>query len=219
MPMLPKSPIVFAGPSLTQQSKSLLTKHQMTLNPPVQRMDIANLTAAGYKGILIIVDGLFHQVLAVGHAEIRKAIRSGCTVYGLSSMGAIRAYEMESLGMIGYGGVFEWFKKEEDFQDDEVALLHSPAPAYMAVTEPLVHFRVCVQDLVATQQLSAAKGEIIINQLKNVYYGERFRATFYDFLKAESTIDTKRLAQSFDQYRIKQLDLVHFLEEQVWLSY
>lgn len=216
--MLPKSPIVFAGPSLTKQSKALITKHQLTLLPPLQRMDIANLLKAGFKGKMIIADGLFHQVLAVGHAEIRKAIRSGCTVYGLSSMGAIRAYEMENLGMIGYGQVFEWFKKEEDFQDDEVALLHSPAPSYIAVTEPLVHFRVCVEDLVEKNQLNVEQGKNIIAKLKAVYYGERFREKFYEYLQEVSTIDVKALAKNFDQYRVKQLDLVDFLEKKVWMS-
>jgi len=215
--MLPKSPIVFAGPSLTKRSKSLIINRQITLQPPVQRLDITNLLAEGYKGVLIIADGLFHQVLAVGHAEIRKAMQAGCTVFGLSSMGAIRAYEMECLGMIGYGKVFEWFKKEEDFQDDEVALLHSPAPSYIAVTEPLVHFRACVADLVTNNHLSVEDGQAIITKLKAVYYGERHREKFYKYLKEVSTIDVKALAKNFDQYRIKQLDLVDFLEKEVWL--
>lgn len=214
--MLPKSPIVFGGPSLTKRSKALISKYELTLLPPVQRTDITNLLKAGYKGGLIIADGLFHQVLAVGHAEIRTAIQSGCTVFGLSSMGAIRAYEMESLGMIGYGQVFEWFKKEEDFQDDEVALLHSPAPQYIAVTEPLVHFRTCVQSLIEQQKLSATDGTRIVEQLKGVYYGERFREKFYEYLKQVSDIDVQQLAKTFDKYRIKQLDLVHFLENKVW---
>ena len=38
-------------------------------------------------------------------------------------MGAIRAREMAHLGMRGFGRVFERFVAEDDFQDDEVALL------------------------------------------------------------------------------------------------
>ena len=99
------------------------------MRPPVRRLDVAKLTATERRpGTLVIVDGLFHDTLAVGHAEIREAMRRGWRVWGLSSMGAIRAREMAPLGMKGFGRVFERFEAEADFQDDEVALLHEPRP-------------------------------------------------------------------------------------------
>ena len=76
-------------------------------------------------------------------------------MWGLSSMGAIRAREMAHLGMRGYGSVYAPFATEGDFQDDEVALLHEPNAPYRPVSEPLVHLREAVAHL-ASERSSPA---------------------------------------------------------------
>ena len=210
--------VIFAGPSLNATSKSLIQELGLYLLPPVQRNDMEALMQQNFKGTAIIVDGMFRDVLAVGHAEIREAMEQNIQVFGLSSMGAIRAYEMRYLGMKGFGKTYDWFFKMEDFQDDEVSLLHAPAPYHFSISEPLVHFRECVLDLVATQQLSAESGQKVIDTLKSLYFGERKLDLFLSLLAEVSEIDTVALKANFDRYRIKQIDLVQFLEQKVWLT-
>ncbi len=210
--------IIFAGPSLNATSKLLIQNLGLHLLPPVQRHDIDALVEQDFKGTIIIVDGMFREVLAVGHAEIRTAIEKGVQVFGISSMGAIRAYEMRHLGMKNFGQVYNWFFKMDDFQDDEVSLLHAPAPYYFSISEPLVHCRECVLDLVATKKLSAESGEQVIETLKALYFGERTLDLFFSLLAEVSAIDLAALKANFDRFRIKQIDLVNFLEQKIWLS-
>src|SRR5580700_6059608 len=132
-------PHLFVGPTLASSPRARLLTKGFRLHRPIRRHDIDALLAERRQpGIVVIVDGVFHDTLAVGHAEIRTALGLGWRIWGLSSMGAIRAREMSSLGMRGFGRVFERFMAEEDFQDDEVALLHEPNAPYRPVSEPLV---------------------------------------------------------------------------------
>lgn len=218
--MAPQLPtVIFAGPSLNDRSRFLIKNLDLDLKKPVRRHDIPHLLETGFQGNIILVDGVFQQDLAVGHAEIREALSKNCKVYGLSSIGAIRAYEMRHMGMHGFGEVYSFFEREEDFQDDEVALLHFPLPPFTPLCEPLVHCRVCVDDLIAKDVFSTEAGLQIIHRLKERYFGERTLDLFFELISQQnSKFDLSSLRQAFDQYRIKQIDLVRFLESQEWLQ-
>lgn len=58
-----------------------------------------------------IVDGSFHQTRAVRHKEILALIDAGVTVLGAASMGALRAAELDTYGMIGVGRVYDDFRR------------------------------------------------------------------------------------------------------------
>jgi len=209
-------PLIFVGPSLSARASDLIAQHQLDVRPPVSRGDIDQLLDSGFSGPLILVDGRFKEVLAVGHAEIRRALEEGCPVYGLSSMGAIRAYEMETLGMQGFGKVFQYFKQEDDFQDDEVALLHGQSPFFYTFSEPLVHFRECVKEYVKNGQLSHDAGATIIATLKGQYFGKRTMDQFCTLMAQHGKIAAEEIPRDFDRFRIKQQDLVQFLEAAPW---
>lgn len=205
--------ILFGGPSLSEKAKDLCRQLRIEVRPPVQRGDLDQLIEAGFRGTVIIVDGVFQQVMSVGHKELLTALRIGLRIFGLSSMGAIRALEMSAFGMKGYGEVYRRFEAEEDFQDDEVTLLHEPDPPYRKVSEPLVHFRACVEDLVNKQFLPPDKGASIIDRLKSLYFGDRSLALFKNLL-GEAGIIFDDLIRDFEPYRIKERDLERFLEQE-----
>ena len=136
------APFLFAGPSLLDSNSRQLDTSFVRLKPPAKRGDIdLLLNEEDAAGTIILADGRFHSELAVGHSELRRAIRAGWEIWGVSSMGAIRACEMRSTGMKGFGVIYGFFMDDPDFADDEVALLHIPDPPYHAVSEPLVHTR------------------------------------------------------------------------------
>ncbi|MGI9550584.1 MAG: TfuA-like protein, partial [Aurantibacter sp.] len=158
--------IIYAGPSLTAQTIQLINTSGFRLLPPIKRTDLTELVNEKFSGNIIIADGIFQQVLAVGHKEIIKTIEAGSCVYGVSSLGAIRAYELRHYGMKGFGKVYSRFLESEDFQDDEVALLHESGPPYRYISEPLVHFRECIDHLVKEDKIVTEDGIAIISHLK-----------------------------------------------------
>lgn len=205
------SMIIFAGPSLNQVSVAHIETMGHDLRQPVRRGDVRACLMESDPTTIVIVDGVFHHFLAVGHEELIDAIAAGWEVWGLSSMGAIRAFELRDFGMSGYGQVFHRFFEHEDFQDDELALLHGPEYPYQAFTEPLVHFRVCVEHLVSEGALATGTGQAIIDRMKNMYYGERTLDAFSALLKGRLP-EADDVIRNFNRYRVKQQDLVDFLQ-------
>ena len=88
------------------------------------------------------IDGYFDRVPAVWHKEILWAMSRGIHLFGCSSMGALRAAELEAFGMVGVGEVFRMFRDGVLEDDDEVAVIHGPSDAaYVTLTEALVNIR------------------------------------------------------------------------------
>jgi hypothetical protein len=135
-------------------------------------------------------------------------------------MGAIRAFEMRQFGMLGFGRIYEHFLAEDDFQDDEVALLHTTDASYQALTEPLVHIRYFLfaleRDGVLTQRIATS----IVANLKSLWYGhrtlERATAMIRELGGDEAAATALSYLKNFSEFRIKTLDLVSFLSEGVW---
>ena len=111
--------IVFLGPSLDlhDSGEILAAEYQ----PPAKRGDL--LAAGDGATIIGLIDGVFHQECAVAHREILAAVKKGVRVVGSSSMGALRAAEMDTLGMVGIGEIYRMYKSGELESDDEVALV------------------------------------------------------------------------------------------------
>ncbi len=212
---------LFAGPTLATSERARALARAVHLRPPVERTDIARLTARVKRpGVVVIVDGLFHEKLAVGHAEIRDALEGGWQVWGVGSMGAIRAREMAAVGMRGFGRVYERFQTEEDFQDDEVALLHDPSPPYRPLTEPLVHLRFAVDRLLERGLVHDAPSRAVLADLKSRWFGERTLRRFVEGIGAcarASRRDVESELRDFDRFRIKTIDVEDFLVTRPWI--
>jgi hypothetical protein len=208
--------VLFAGPS---GCDTVLRLDGIDLRPPARRGDIAALAGSAPPGVVALADGVFHQALAVGHAEMRDAVAAGWQVWGLSSLGAIRACEMRHLGVRGYGVVYRRFVADESFSDDEVALLHAPGPPYQGVSEPLIHIRLGLQALVDARALAPARRRALLNRLKRMWYGDRTLGFVRAALLAAQPKSAPAIhawLAGFQQYRAKSIDLQRFLEERPW---
>ena len=208
--------VLFAGPS---GCETALRLDGIDLRPPARRGEIAALTHGADPGVLALADGVFHQALAVGHAELRDAVTAGWDVWGLSSLGAIRACEMRAVGVRGYGVVYRRFVADESFSDDEVALLHAPEAPYQAISEPLIHIRLGLDGLVDAGVIAPARRRALLNRLKRMWYGDRTLGFVRAELLAaqpESAAAIQDWLAAFQRYRAKALDLQRFLEERPW---
>jgi hypothetical protein len=204
---------IFAGPSLTPPAVQLINEKGYALLPPIKRGDLVTLLDNGFRGRVVIADGVFQQVLAVGHREIMNAIAGGCEVYGVSSMGAIRAFELRNSGMHGFGKVYSLFFEFEDFMDDEVALLFGATPPYRVMSEPLVHFRECINYLVIQEKISQRMGQAIIGRMKELYFGERTLLFFKELILAHTGRHLTDLINNFESFRCKCSDLLNCVKE------
>src|SRR5579863_4138917 len=134
------STFVFLGPSLNiNDAKSIFPDAHYL--PPVACGDIIQVMKLGAKKI-VIIDGYFENQPSVWHKEILYAISKGAYVYGASSMGALRAAELNVLGMIGVGAIYHKYRTGEIVDDDEVALLHlSEAENFQPCSLPMINIR------------------------------------------------------------------------------
>jgi hypothetical protein len=206
----PSLAIIFAGPSLPTSSRPL--GPLFDYRPPIRRGDLDMiLRTPPFPPALAIVDGEFHQSLAVSPREILGVVRSGVAVYGSSSMGALRAAELHSMGMIGVGKIFEMYRDEEITSDDEVALLFDPE-AQRAVSEPLVNIRCSVQAHVAAGVLDSRLAEAIIDTARSLHYTDRRYRTILRLASERIRENLTPLLDSLSAHDQKHLDALALCE-------
>ncbi|MDW9486190.1 hypothetical protein GOA59_20565 [Sinorhizobium meliloti] len=131
---------VFLGPSCSiEEAKSILPEADYF--PPAARGSIYGIINDGYR-MIVLLDGLFYGQYSVWHKELLFALDCGIEVIGATSMGALRAAELDCEGVTGVGQIYQWFRDGEIDGDDEVALLHqSSEGAYAPLSIPLANLR------------------------------------------------------------------------------
>ncbi|GAA3086138.1 hypothetical protein GCM10020000_85920 [Streptomyces olivoverticillatus] len=155
---------LLVGPTAYGLPAQLLAQDGVRVHPPARRGSIAALIEGLPPGRIALVDGRYDDVPAVGHREILDALAAGWQVTGLGSLGALRAAELNGFRMSGYGRVFAHLLAT-GAPDDEVALLHGPAPDYRPITEALVDLRAFAEHLVTAGVLSQSDAREVINAL------------------------------------------------------
>ncbi|MDR0438912.1 MAG: TfuA-related McrA-glycine thioamidation protein [Methanocalculaceae archaeon] len=162
--------VVFVGPSLPlEEAKQILPVAKYL--PPAKRGDLTDVVKAGAKTI-VLIDGVFFQDRAVGHREILAALRDGVLVYGSSSMGALRASEMDTLGMIGVGVIYRWYHDGTIISDDEVGLVYDPE-TYVALSEPMVNIRATFSKANVSGIIDDVEEKELLRACKAIYYPDR----------------------------------------------
>jgi TfuA protein len=119
-----------------------------------------------------IVDGEFYQSLAISTQEILPFLEQGIPVFGSSSMGALRALELEPYGMVGVGRIFAEFRAGRLHADDEVAMTFCPV-TLRPLSEPMVNIRAALAEAGRRGYLSAAERRVLVRRMKNLYFPDR----------------------------------------------
>lgn len=159
---------VYLGPTLARSTAQSCL--DATYLPPIKRGDLAMLP---YEiQVVGIIDGVFHQSLAVSPKEIIALLDRGVRVYGASSIGALRAAETHMYGMIGVGEIFAMYRDRVIDADDEVAVAYEPVTD-RAVSEPLVNIRSVLRLAVTQGIISGQEASEIISTMKGIYYPSR----------------------------------------------
>jgi hypothetical protein len=162
---------VFIGPTISPEEAGKWLN--AVYLPPVAQGDIISLLRKQPK-IIGIIDGYFDQVPAVWHKEILLALSQGVQVVGGASMGALRAAELYSFGMVGVGEIFERYRDGKIEADDEVAVYHSSGEyGYLKANEPLVNIRKTLELACENAVISAATLKSLIAASRNTHYYQR----------------------------------------------
>ncbi|HUH79442.1 MAG TPA: TfuA-related McrA-glycine thioamidation protein [Methanoregula sp.] len=161
--------IVFLGPSLDRHEAEKILAAEY--RPPAKRGDIAAAVGDG-ADVIVLIDGVFHQDNAVAHREILRAVKKGVKIVGASSMGALRAAEMDTLGMTGVGEIYRMYKSGELESDDEVALVFDPVSG-MSLSEPLVNIRCTLRRALETGVIGQQAHDALLAAARSVFYPSR----------------------------------------------
>jgi hypothetical protein len=163
--------VIFAGPSLPPAYRPL--DPELEWRRPVRQGEIYQ-AALHRPAIIGIIDGYFEVTPAVWHKEILWAMAQGIHVYGAASIGALRAAELHTFGMVGVGKIFEAYRDRLLEDDDEVAVLHGPEElGYPAVTEAMVNIRATLDAAVAAGVLDAPLAIRLTETAKGMLYKQR----------------------------------------------
>jgi len=213
---------LFVGPTAHGVDTAPWLADGVQLRPPVRRGDVQRL-AGGHAapGVLVVCDGVFHGEPAVSHAELCLAIDAGWQLWGCSSMGAIRAYEMRHEGMRGAGVVYRLFEDLPGYTDDELCLLHFPEPPYFPVTEALVNLRHGMAVQGPQLGLGPAAARAVLQRLGAVWFGDRSDALVSDALQQQGGLDAARtgaLLAWIAAHRVKTTDLCDLMARKPWLQ-
>ncbi|MGV0106689.1 TfuA-like protein [Nostoc sp. DSM 114160] len=167
----PSQILVFLGPTLSvTQATQILPARYLD---PVRCGDILAYLRLQPR-VIAIIDGFFDRSASVWHKEILWALEAGVRVFGASSMGALRAAELEAFGMEGFGAIFAAYRERHYIGDDEVAILHSsPQFQYQPLTDALVNIRATVQLAVDKNIIEPAIASLIISCAKRQFFTQR----------------------------------------------
>jgi hypothetical protein len=172
--------VVYTGTSINHHDAKKIM--DADYRPPVKRNDLKKLMR-NPPDIFGIIDGIFFDSAAVAHREIIDAIKSGVIVVGGASMGALRASELDSYGMIGVGKIYEMYRDGVLESDDEVAVTFD-ADTMEALSVPLVNFRATLGSLMESGLLEHEIADSMLDIARKLFYPDRnYRNIVSEYMK------------------------------------
>lgn len=191
--------IIYAGLSIPfDEAREILDSKEdieVIYKRPIQRGDLS-LAVKEHPDIIGIIDGVFHQNSAVGHKEILNAINSDIKVFGASSMGALRASELDTLGMTGIGYVYNQYASGEVESDDDVAVMLD-SETLEALSEPLINMKYVFENAVSQNIITEKEKDDLLSVAKKIYYPKRN----YAQTLSESNLDNDKKDNLIDFIR------------------
>jgi hypothetical protein len=169
--------IVFSGPSIAEAEVHRLAA--ATCAPPIKRGD---LNAVDNYDIIVILDGEFGQNMSVSPKEILAILAQGKTVIGASSMGALRASELDRSGMIGIGWVYDHFRRSAVRRDADAALVYSPFD-FKPMTVPMVDIEYWMEQAASAELIPHRENTILLKAARKIFFADRTVDRLLDSLR------------------------------------
>ncbi|MFG2715255.1 TfuA-like protein [Streptomyces goshikiensis] len=168
---------VFVGPTLPR-SEPQLAVPGVRVRPPARHGDLFD-SALRRGDTVVLIDGVYHQALALRHKEILAAMGRGVSMIGAASIGALRAAELAPFGMLGVGAIYTSYIRGEIDGDDEVAVGQAPDGEWDALTWPVVNLRHVLHLAQAAEVVDEERATHLLEALRAVYYPQRTTAAVW----------------------------------------
>lgn len=207
-------PVVFTGTSISHDDARKIL--DADYRPPVKREDIRKLLKSTPE-IIGIIDGVFFDSAAVAHREIMEALKMDVTVVGGASMGALRASELDSYGMIGVGKIYEMYRDGIIESDDEVAVTFD-GETNEPLSIPLVNIRSTVKAAFDAGILRQEQVMGIIDTARKTFYPDRNYRNIINECEKKEIIGSSLKNNLLDfinenQVDVKRQDAISVLEK------
>lgn len=191
--------LIYTGLSLPfSEAKEILDSHddiEVVYKRPIKRGDLSH-DIKENPDIIAIIDGVFHQNSAVGHREILSVMKKGVKVYGSSSMGALRASELDVLGMEGIGYCYNEYASGNVTSDDDVAVMLD-SETLETLSVPLISMNYVFTNAVAENIITKEEKDELIKITKETYYPKRN----YAQTLSQSSLDADKKGKLIDFIR------------------
>ena len=191
--------LIYTGLSLPfSEAKEILDSHddiEVVYKRPIKRGDLSH-DIKENPDIIAIIDGVFHQNSAVGHREILSVMKKGVKVYGSSSMGALRASELDVLGLEGIGYCYNEYASGNVTSDDDVAVMLD-SETLEALSVPLISMNYVFTNAVAENIITKEEKDELIKITKETYYPKRN----YAQTLSQSSLDADKKGKLIDFIR------------------
>ncbi len=162
--------VIFAGPTLYGAE---LSSAGYEIRPPARQGDVYRAIAGG-ANVIGLIDGIYEHVPAIWHKEILFGLSRGVHMFGAASMGALRAAECASFGMIGIGEIYEGFASNALEDDSDVAQAHAPAEmGYLPLSEPLVNVRATISRCLERALVNREEHDALQAAARDMFFKER----------------------------------------------
>lgn len=201
---------VFLGPTMSLSEARAILPNAL-YRPPAAQGDLLSAVNQDGAEVIGLIDGTFHQTLSVWHSEVCYLLSRGITVFGASSMGALRAAETERFGTVGVGTIFRWYRDGVIAGDDEVALVHGTEDCeFRPLSLVLVNIRASLYQAVSQGLLASSYADQVIEVARSLYYPDRQVSTILRHcqdrrLPADALLAVER-ALTVDHVDLKQAD-------------
>ncbi|MEM7394218.1 MAG: TfuA-like protein, partial [Verrucomicrobiota bacterium] len=203
-----ESSLVFSGGSLAG-TKAPADDSEVWVEPAEQG-DMVAAVMDGFETLLII-DGYFYTRFPCTTFEVMLALEQGINVFGSSSMGALRAVELDRFGMIGVGFVFDYLKARP------IKPYHVVAQTYddldRPISTPLIEILFFLRSAVEEGLLFEDEFEAARDAADRIHFTEVSFERFFDQVPfgEETVANLKRFWDEIDT-DIKKRDALELLE-------
>jgi len=210
------SKIIFLGPTLKlERAQEIL---EAEYRPPAKKGDFLRLaTLSEGKHQVGLIDGVFLHDYPPSPIEVYQvAQRANIVLAGSSSLGALRAVELEKFGMRGIGRVFELFKKGILYADDEVAVTYWQDENRLQ-SEAMIDIRFNLFLGKKKRIIDEECRKLLTRQAKGLYFPHRSYETIINICQKENPLlreqlEKFRLYVNENRESIKARDAIKLLE-------
>ena len=191
-------PVIFLGPTLSiDKAKEILDADYRS---PAKKGDLLKLipTAVRFVGL---VDGYFLQDYPPTPIEVYNLLRKkDVMVFGSSSLGALRAVELNKFGMKGVGKIFKLYLNGIIDSDDEVAVTFTGYSEYQS--DALIDIRYNLFLAQKKQIIDRNTQRNILRIAKKTYFPYRTYNDILDKSKKIFSLQRKQI-EDFEEYLSK----------------